>query len=235
MTKSNLTCKPARPDFDGISISQIEEVLRTGDLGVLTASERQYLSLMEMVRGLRARMLLPGGRRLVTKAGIVKLLKSEAYGLSDWMARRVYADAINFFYAVDDVRPRAWANLYAERLEKYADLAVATGRLREARSMLVEAARLRGCYKEQEAEIPAELLNAAPTVVYTADAADVGAPSADRRELEAFIDAIPDVPSLTRARVKQDAGIAARNLLERLASDRRDFGQNDDNHDKPDA
>lgn len=52
---------------------------------------------MEMVRGLRARMRYNG--KVITKAGIIRLLKSEVYGLSDWMARQVYADSVNFFYS----------------------------------------------------------------------------------------------------------------------------------------
>lgn len=159
---TNLPRKPSRIDFEAIDSHQIERILRTGDLESLTPAERDYFELMEMVRGLNARMMLPGGNRLVTKAGIIKLLKSDVYGLSDWMARRVYADALNFFYAVDDVRPRAWANLYAERFDKLGNLAATMGKLKEAKGYFVEAAKLRGCYEKQNAEIPQELLDAAP-------------------------------------------------------------------------
>ena len=58
--------------------------------------------------------------KLVTKAGIIRLLKAEPYGLSDWMARQVYADSLNFFYTQDNVRPQAFANLYAEKAENWA-------------------------------------------------------------------------------------------------------------------
>ena len=220
----SLPLKPSRIDFEAINANQIARILRTGDLDSLTPAEREYFGLMEMVRGLRARMMLPGGKRIVTKAGIIKVLKSDAYGLSDWMARQVYADALNFFYADDDVKPRAWANYYAERLEKLADLAVAMGKLKEAKGYYTEAAKLRGCYDDQATEIPQELLNAAPTVIYTADPESMGAPKADRRELEAFIDSIPDIPEISRRRVKEDAGIKKRNLLSRMIEDVKEFG-----------
>lgn len=221
---TNLPRKPSRIDFEAVDSHQIERILSTGDLDSLTPAERDYFELMEVVRGLNARMMLPGGNRIVTKAGIIKILKSDVYGLSDWMARRVYADALNFFYAVDDVRPRAWANLYAERLDKLGNLAASMGKLKEAKSYFVEAAKLRGCYEEQGAEIPQELLDAAPVVVYTSDAESMGAQKADRKELEAFIDSIPDIPEISRRRVKEDAGIKQRNLLERMVSDIKDFG-----------
>lgn len=221
--------RPSRVDFGRIDSHQIERVLSSGDMSSLTPAEREYYDLMELVRGLRARMMLPGGDRIVTKAGIIKILKSDAYGLSDWMARQVYADAINFFYSDDGIRPKAWAALYAERLEKLADLAVADGRLREAKGFITEAAKLRGCYdQETETAIPVELLDAAPTVIYSADPDALGAPKADRRELEAFIDSIADVPEVTRLRVKEDAGIVRRDFRKRLEDTIKDFADESD-------
>lgn len=221
---TNLPHKPSRIDFEAMDSHQIERILKTGDLDSLTPAEREYFNLMELVRGLRARMLLPGGNRIVTKAGIIKILKSDAYGLSDWMARRIYSDALNFFYSVDDVTPRAWANIYAERLDNFANLAASLGKLKEAKSYITEAAKLRGCYDDQAPEIPQELLDAAPMVIYTADAESMGAPKADRKQLEEFIDSIPDIPEISRRRVKEDAGIKKRNLLSRMIEDVKEFG-----------
>lgn len=116
--KMNLV-KPTRIDFERIDLSQITRMLSTGDLEALPEAERAYYELMEMVRGLRARMKYNG--KVITKAGIIKLLKSDIYGLSDWMARQVYADSINFFYTDENIRPEAFANLYAEKMEKWTD------------------------------------------------------------------------------------------------------------------
>lgn len=224
----SLPCKPSRIDFEHIDPHEIERILSTGSLDELTPAERVYFSLMEMVRGLRARMMLPGGNAIVTKAGIIRLLKSEAYGLSDWMARRVYADALNFFYAEDDVQPRAWANLYAEKLEKYADLAASLRNLKDARAMLAEAARLRGCFNTPAPEIPRELIDRQPVVIYATDAEAIGAPKADRKELEAFIDTIPEIPEVSRIRAKEDAGILKKDLMSRLLADVKEFGDEKD-------
>ena len=224
----NLQCKPSRIDFDSIDLNLISRILKTGNVDDLAPEERVYYDMMELVRGLNARMMLPGGKRIASKAGIIKLLKSEVYGLSDWMARRVYADAINFFHAEDGIRPKAWANLYAERLDKLAALAVSMGKLKEARGYYVEAAKLRGCYENQQTEIPKELLDVAPVVLYTPDAEQVGAPKANRKELEAFIDSIPEIPEMTRRRVKEDAGIEPRDIMARMMSDMKEFGDEDD-------
>lgn len=224
----NSPCKPSRINFENLDSHQIERILKTGDLNSLTPAEREYFDLMRMVRDLNARMMLPGGNRIVTKAGIIKILKSDAYGLSDWMARRVYADALNFYYSTDNVSTKAWANLYAERLDKLAALAASMGKIRDAKAIYTDAAKLRGCYEEQTAEIPQELLDAAPVVLYTADPESMGARKADRRELEEFIDSIPDIPEISRNRVKEDAGIKPRNMMERMLADIKEFGNEEE-------
>lgn len=85
---SELPVRPSRVDFEKVDLNQIQRILSTGTLDSLRPEEREYFSLMEMVRGLRARMRFTNGR-MVTKAGIIRLLKSEPYSLSDWMARQV--------------------------------------------------------------------------------------------------------------------------------------------------
>ena len=223
----SLPTKPSRINFEAIDSHQIERILKTGDLYSLTPAEREYFDLMRVVRGFHARMMMPGGNRIVTKAGIIKILKSDAYGLSDWMARQVYTDALNFFYSEEGVTTRAWSNLYAERLDKLANLAASMGKLKEAKSLITEAAKLRGCYDEAAPEIPQELLDAAPVTIYTADPESMGAPKADRKELENFIDNIPDIPEVSRIRVKEDAGIRKRNIYNRMIEDIKEFGDED--------
>lgn len=223
----SLPIKPSRINFEAIDSHQLDRILKTGDISSLTPAEREYFDLMKVVRGFHARMMMPGGERIATKSGIIKLLKSDVYGLSDWMARQVYTDALNFFYADEGVTTRAWANLYAERLDKLANLAAAMGKLKEAKGFITEAAKLRGCYDDEAPEIPQELLDAAPVTIYTADPESLGAPRIDRREIDAFIDSIPDIPEISRQRIKEDAGIRKRNLLYRMIEDIKEFGDED--------
>ena len=196
----------ARIDFDSIDMALIEQVLSTGSLDALPDAERRYYDLMEMVRGLRARLKF--NNKVVTKAGIIRLLKSEPYGLSDYMARRVYTDSMNFFWAQDDVRPRAWSNFYAERLENWANLLFVQGEAKTALRYMKLAAELRGCFDQEAPGVPEELLNQQQTVIYTTSRRDLGLPATDRRRVEQLIDAIPEVPELVRESVKEDANIS---------------------------
>lgn len=226
-TNMNLPNRPSRLDFSNIDLGTLQRIVKGGDLSSLSAAERAYFDMMEVVRGLNARMRLPGGNKIVTKAGIIKLLKSEAYGLSDWMARQVYADSLNFFYTDEGVPARAWSNIYAEKMDKLGNIAVSMGKLKEAKSYFTEAAKLRGCYDAAAPEIPEEILNARPVVVYTADPSSMGAAPADRKKLEHFIDSIPDLPELARRRVKEDAGIERMDILRRLLDDQKEFSDED--------
>lgn len=222
--KTNLV-KPTRIDFERIDISVITRLLSTGDLEALPEAERAYYEMMEMVRGLRARMRYNG--KIITKAGIIKLLKSDIYGLSDWMARQVYADSINFFYTDENIRPEAFANLYAEKMEKWADSMFLMGKGEEASRILERAAKLRLRFASTETEIPEELLNRKQVVVYTTNRADLGVPDTDRRELDEFIDEIPDIPVIVRDRLKEDSQIKKFNLKKRMLEDVEEFSEDD--------
>lgn len=222
--KTNLV-KPTRIDFERIDISVITRLLSTGDLEALPEAERAYYEMMEMVRGLRARMRYNG--KVITKAGIIKLLKSDIYGLSDWMARQVYADSINFFYTDENIRPEAFANLYAEKMEKWADSMFLMGKGEEASRILERAAKLRLRFASTETELPEELLNRKQVVVYTTNRADLGVPDTDRRELDEFIDEIPDIPVIVRDRLKEDSQIKKFNLKKRMLEDVEEFSEDD--------
>ncbi len=222
----NTPVYPSKIDFDSVDVNQIQRILSTGSLDSLRPQEQAYFSLMEMVRGLRSRMRFADGR-MVTKAGIIRLLKSEPYGLTDWMARQIYNDSINFFYTQDNVRPDAFANLYADKAEKWANAAFLSGKIREARSMLKLAAELRGCFKKEQAEIPEELLSPKRIDIYTANREDLGIPAIDRKELEAFIDSIPEIPTAVRDKVKEDARIKKFDLKNRMIYDIEEFSEED--------
>lgn len=218
--------KPSRIVFDKVDINQIQKILSTGSLDSLSEEEQEYYFLMEMVRGLRARMKM--NDRIVTKAGIIRLLKSEPYGLSDWMARQVYTDSLNFFYTQENVRPEAFANLYAERAENWANTVFLMGNVKEAKNLLKMAAELRGCFKEKQAEIPEELLSQRQTVIYTTSRKDLGVPETDTKELEEFIDSIPDIPVIVKENIKEDAQIKTFDLKKRMLYDIKEFGDKEE-------
>lgn len=211
-------------NFDDIDVNKITSILKTGSLACLDENHQEYYSLMELVRGLKAKMV--HNNRVITKAGIIKLLKTE-YNLSDYQARLVYADSLNFFYAQEHVKPEAFAAMYADRLEKWADAAALKGKEESAKKCL----ELAGKYRQigaQKLEIPEEILNQKRVVIYTSTAEDLGVGSVDKKELEEFIDSIPEIPTIVRENAKMDAGIRPFDLLKRMAYDIKELSDEED-------
>ena len=167
---SELPVRPSRVDFEKVDLNQIQRILSTGTLDSLRPEEREYFSLMEMVRGLRARMRFTNGR-MVTKAGIIRLLK--------------------------------------------------------ARALLKLAGEYRRCFRKEQAEIPEELLNQKKVDIYTASREDLGVPAIDRKELEGFIDSIPEIPVAVRDNLKEDARIRKFDLKKRMIYDIEEFSEED--------
>ncbi|MCS2369827.1 hypothetical protein NXV03_05450 [Phocaeicola vulgatus] len=143
------------------------------------------------------------------------------------MARQVYNDSINFFYTQDNIRPEAFAALYAERAEKWADAAFLAGKIKEARALLKLAGEYRRCFRKEQAEIPEELLNQKKVDIYTASREDLGVPAIDRKELEGFIDSIPEIPVAVRDNLKEDARIRKFDLKKRMIYDIEEFSEED--------
>ena len=103
---SELPVRPSRVDFEKVDLNQIQRILSTGTLDSLRPEEREYFSLMEMVRGLRARMRFTNGR-MVTKAGIIRLLKSEPYSCpTGWPGRCIMTASIFSIPKTTSVRRR---------------------------------------------------------------------------------------------------------------------------------
>lgn len=150
-----------------------------------------------------------------TKTFIVNTLISETYGLSRYQANTLYYDALNFFYADNNVKQKAWENIYANHLDNLAYLAIEKDDIDTARKCFIEAAKLRGAGNEQGKEIPSEMLSK-PIVIYTTDAERVGIPAVDRKALAKFIDDIPEITERERVRIQKDAGVTDVELFEDL-------------------
>lgn len=220
--------KPTRIDFGRVSMDNLNRIVSTGSLDCLSEAERNYFYLMDLVRGLTQKMKFEKENKFVTKAGIIKLLKSERYGLSDWMARQVYNDAVNFFYQRSEIAVEAFNNLYAEKCEAWAEQMYAAGDVKEARNLLKLAGDFRGCFRPKAADsIPEELLEQKRVDIYTASREDIGLPAIDRKRLEAFIDSIPEISTAVRDNLREDAGLKKFDLKKRMLYDIEELSEED--------
>lgn len=204
---------------DKLDISVISACVKSGDLSTLSPEYRTYYDMMDKVRGLSARGKFNG--KTVTRAAVIGLLRQE-YGLSDHSARKIYTDSVNFFYTDSGISAEAWANVYADKMDNTAILARENGNLELALKCTVEAAKLRRCYEPQQPEIPEEMFRK-PTVIYTLNPEDIGRTPVDKKELTAFIDKLPDIPTVVRDRVKSHAGLIPFSIEDTIDTDTDEF------------
>lgn len=206
-------------DFSQLKPDQIIPVLRTGTLESLPVEYQEYFHMMDFVRGVAATGMYKG--QVKSKAGIIKLLKTEK-GLSDYQARILYEDSINFFYSNPQIKTEAFSNLYADQLDEAALIALQTNQLDAYKDLKKEAAKLRGCYDKKKIDIPQELFRR-QYVIYTTDVEDVGGIPEDMKELERQLDALPEVPVIKLDRAKMEAGISKFNIIKMMAEDAYTF------------
>lgn len=169
-----------------------------------------YMELLEMVRSMY--------NKYETKPFIIRTLTSPAYGISKYMANQLYYDALNFFYADNDVKQKAWEKIYAQHLDNLAYYALEMNDLETSRRCFIDAAKLRGAGRDEKSEMPAEMF-ARPVVIYSMDAGKAGLPSVDRKQLASFIDALPEISEKERVRIKKDAGLEEIKLFEDYEED----------------
>lgn len=213
-------------DFYAISPTVLANILKTGSLTSVPLEYQEYYSLMEKVRDLRAKAVHNG--KIITRTGILKLLQA-SHDLSPFEAKRLYEDALNFFYVQDNVKPQAFANLYADQLDEAASLALKTNQLETFERLKMSAAKLRGCFEKKAPELPEGIFQK-QVIIYSLSPKDIGVEPQDKKEVERFLDSLPDIPAIKMQRAKADAGIDGYkyNILRNMAEDIDDFVEDED-------
>lgn len=202
-------------DFAKLGLDTLSNLMRTNDISQLPVEYQEYYKAMDFVRTHAAKHTFNG--KPIPKSRIIKMV-STSLNISQYQARIVYNDAINFFFIDTSVSSQAFANLYADKLEDAASVALMTNQLAEYKDLIKEAAKLRGCYKEKAPEIPKEL-HRKQFVIYTTDIEDLGGKAEDPKEIEKQINELPDVPALVKDRLKMEAGISKFDVFKMMADD----------------
>ncbi|MDR2825001.1 MAG: hypothetical protein LBB41_07380 [Prevotellaceae bacterium] len=206
--------------FNEIDINLLDKMFKKGDISELSPEYQKYFEMMDLVRGLKKRATF--NDELITESKIKKLLR-RTYGLTYYEAEMCYADSLNFFYCNTQVSVEAFNNMYADRLDDAANIALDAGDLEKFERLIKLAGTFRGCFKDKVPEIPHQMYRK-PIIVYTSEAKDLGIPPSDVVELEKIIDALPDIPELKRERIKTEAGVNKEfNLEEMLIEDINSF------------
>lgn len=187
-------------EFEGLEYELLQEYIENGRTATMPSEMLTYLEQLEAVRGFHIRQK--------STTFILNYLKDN-YGLSDYLARKRHSDALNFFYLSNEVKKDAWRNIYAEKLEKAAELTLATAKtskdLDVYKNIILAAANMRQLNEKEPEKLP-EGLYTKPIKIYETTVERLGLPKADRKTLARQIDAF-EIPETERLRIKRDAQI----------------------------
>lgn len=186
----------------------LRRYISTGQPGQLPAELVEYLDILELCRSMFSKYM---DRDL-----IVKTLMAPTYNLSRYLANRMVTDMMNFFYTNNEVKQEAWQEIYAQRFDKLAELALfGKDDIDMARVCWAEAAKARDIYKPKPKEIPAEFYQK-KVIIYSSDPEMFGLEKANRNELARMIDEMPDISTSDRNRLKRHSGVITLNIPEDL-------------------
>lgn len=175
--------------------------METGARGDLQQEMVDYLSILELIRGLHM--------QFNSKDTIVNFLQKQPYSLSYFISIKYYSDAINFFYLDNQIKKQAWRNVYAEQLDRAADLVLKTATTSKDldiyKNIKLAAANMRQLDQPEQDDIPEEFFKK-PIKMYVLDPELVGRKRANRNLLAKHIDSL-DIPETDKMRLKSDAMI----------------------------
>ena len=175
--------------------------IETGDEGDLPEELVEYISILELIRSMHM--------RYENRNSIIKLLQQHPYNLSEYKAIKYFTDAINFFYLNNEIKKQAWRNVYAEKLDRAADLVLKTATSSKDidiyKNIIYAIKDFRQLGEPEPDDIPEEFFKK-PNKVYILDPRKVGREPANRNLLAKHIDSL-DIPEKDKQRVKADAMI----------------------------
>ncbi len=195
-----------------ISVEQIKELATTMDCKSLPTEMIEYISLMEKARDWHYQMK--------SRLYVVKHLKLEYYSkygeeLSDYIARQIFDNAINYYYADRTIRKESWRNMLAEKYMMIAQLCFAKGDYDGQRKSLEAVERVMRLNEKDEEGVDPKLLDRR-AFVYVVSGKELGVPEVDRHELARIIDTY-DIKEAQKTKVKREAGSLPRKLFEQVA------------------
>lgn len=203
-------------EFDDNKYDVLLNFIETGARGSLTDEMVEYVSTLELIRGMHM--------RFESRMAIINFLQKAPYSLSYHLASKYYSEAVNLFYLDINITKQAWRNLYAEKLDRAADLVLRTATSPKDidiyKNTILAARDMRQLSIPDADDIPEEFFKK-PNKLYVLDPELVGRKKANRNLLARHIDGL-DIPEADKQRVKADAMIEDIDFLSEADDDDED-------------
>ncbi len=143
-------------EFEDVKIEELQAFIENGNVKAVPPAIAQKITLMEMVRSLYS-------DQHKSEGFIINMLQIEPYSLSKYKANKLFADTLNFHYAQKDIKQEAILNLYADKYDKLALLAIKNLNFLDAGRLykMAEENRNKAALKKQ---IPDDIFEKRPTL-----------------------------------------------------------------------
>jgi len=190
--------------IDDVDINDVYEFMERGSMSQAPERIVQYLDLLDKVRGMHMRI-----DQFSSSEAIIKHLMM-VDKLPRMKAKKVYEDAMEYFYCDTHISKAAFKNIYADKLDKLINFGMLTMKdnsdAQKVGKLILDVVAVRGLHEADKEELPEELFKQ-PIKVYTANAESLGLPAANRVRLRELIDKLPELTEKERIRIKQEADI----------------------------
>lgn len=182
-------------DKEKSNYAQLQEFIETGNPGKLPPRIVEYYEQIEYIRCLYG--------KFQSRPYIINAVNLKWKNISRDKVIELINETIQFFNLDNQLKGKAWGQIYADKMDTLASLCIEMNDLETARKYLKDAAHFRGAGHEEVNQIPEELLNRQP-VFYTMKIEDIGLKPVNRRELAKFIDDL-SIAEPQKRRIRRDA------------------------------
>ena len=188
-----------------LDIAEIERYIRKGDFRSLPQHMAVYVKWMELAHDWYY--------KFKSKNWIVKYLMfvckdTEGNAISVYLANKIFADMLSFFYSDQDFKKNSWFMYLAERATMAAEMCWHQNDFKAFGENIAKAADILSKITIEKQNIDPRLLERRPRFFLT-DAKQLGLPDIDRNALARQIDEMP-IPERVKQRAKQDLGVVKR-------------------------
>ena len=179
------------------TLDAVQKAIESGDTSDIPPSFLSYAAQLEFIHVLFL--------KLNSKQSIIQAVRNKWPHLSFRLIASLYADSLSYFNTVNKVSVETWTEIYAERMDNLASLALAMDDIKGTKEAWEKAATMRGVGKADNNAIPKSLL-VRKRQVHTTDITKIGLPQANRKLLSEFIEKM-DLTIRQKDRFKREAGV----------------------------
>jgi len=197
-----------------LDIVEIENYIRRGEFKNLPEHMVCYLKWLEMAHDWYYKFK---DKNWIIKYLMANCKDKDGNEISYYLANKVFADMLSFFYSDADFKRNSWFLYLAERVVMGAALAWEMNDVKLYTDCMDKAANILSKITIEKQAVDLRLLNPRPRFFFT-DAKQLGLPAIDRNALARGIDEMV-LPEKVKIRAKQDLGVVERNLLDESLSE----------------